>query len=114
MEKCLHCETNLIHVLGRKQKSFCNTICRNMYFRKKNRDLAALGRKELQKAQPLSFITNNFVMVNEKKLSKPELSRFEIKLQIEKYKKELEIVPDIGFGKVRRKFLISVIKKLSS
>lgn len=32
MDNCLHCSGPLIHVPGRKKKSFCNANCRNKYF----------------------------------------------------------------------------------
>lgn len=34
MDKCKFCSKELIHIEGRKKKSFCNDNCRNKYFNK--------------------------------------------------------------------------------
>lgn len=46
MENCLQCNKPLQHVLGRKQKSFCDVNCRNKYF-------YAQRKKQLEKAKAL-------------------------------------------------------------
>jgi RPA family protein len=44
MEVCKSCGKKLIHVEGRKEKSFCNVNCRNKWFYKKNRELINKAR----------------------------------------------------------------------
>lgn len=46
MEKCLQCFESLVHVPGRKQKSFCDVNCRNKYF-------YAQRKKQLEEAKAL-------------------------------------------------------------
>lgn len=36
MEKCLHCQKELVHVEGRKKKQFCGSGCRSNYWYAKN------------------------------------------------------------------------------
>lgn len=47
MENCLQCFKELIHVPGRKQKSFCNVNCRNKYFYAKRKQEVALAKATL-------------------------------------------------------------------
>lgn len=47
MEKCLQCSKELIHVPGRKQKSFCDVNCRNKYFYAKRKQEIALAKAAL-------------------------------------------------------------------
>lgn len=41
MENCKQCGEPLTHVEGRKEKSFCNTNCRNKYFYARNKKIIA-------------------------------------------------------------------------
>lgn len=38
MKNCLFCNSELTHVPGRKEKSFCNSKCRNSYFYQKSQE----------------------------------------------------------------------------
>jgi hypothetical protein len=44
MENCLHCAKPLTHVPGRKEKSFCDTNCRNKFFYAKNKRLVEAAK----------------------------------------------------------------------
>ena len=59
MKNCQLCGKELIHVEGRKQKSFCDTNCRNKYFYAQRKVLVEVGKKSME------------VVVND--LTKPEI-----------------------------------------
>lgn len=56
MENCLHCSKELIHVPGRRKKSFCDVNCRNKYFYSKR-------KKEIEAARALLVpLPSDYVM----------------------------------------------------
>lgn len=58
MENCLQCNKPLQHVLGRKQKSFCNVNCRNKYFYAQRKKTIADAKAHLISLPPDYFEVN--------------------------------------------------------
>lgn len=63
MDKCLHCGSDLVHVPGRRKKTFCNETCRSGFWYGKNKkskpileqfgdfaNMVAINRGKAQKA----------------------------------------------------------------
>lgn len=56
MKDCLHCSKPLVHVPGRKEKSFCDVNCRNKYF-------YAQRKKQIETAKSmLADLPSDYIM----------------------------------------------------
>lgn len=114
-EFCGYCEEKMDSITAKKK--YCSNKCR--LYAKRERD-ALPENKILAKFLPVKMsnkLPNNSIKEEPKTHNKYALSETvsnsELEAKIANYKKELEIVPDVGFGKIRRKFLNSTIEKLS-
>ena len=117
-EFCGYCEEKMDSITAKKK--YCSNKCRLYAKRERdalpeNRILANFLSVKIPKKLPNNSIkeeskTNNkYALLN----NSETISNSELEARIANYKKELEIVPDVGFGKIRRKFLNSTIEKLS-
>jgi len=88
MKNCLQCGEKLTHIIGRKEKSFCDVNCRNKHFYAKRKQILELyktgaivssEKEEPQKEQPKSNFTIDTRPENPHK--QQELSNFMQKRQ---------------------------------
>lgn len=70
MDNCLHCQSELIHVPGRKKKRFCNETCRSNHWYGKNKK----GKKKEAKVK----ITDLAQVVDQIKPEKQPKTNFTI------------------------------------
>lgn len=108
MKNCLHCEKELTHVEGRKQKSFCNSFCRNQYFYSKRKvvkfQAEVAGEKEKRQNPLINAARGRDASgVNNDEVKNPE---------IEKYEEEIKTLGTGTFANQRRKFLQNKIYDL--
>lgn len=107
MKNCKQCGNSLVHVEGRKQKSFCSVNCRNKYFYRQQKKLADIGKKSI-----VSDL-NKQSSGTTQDLNKKEETNFTINTsEIDELKKELNSLGTGSLANQRKKYLQNKILAL--
>ena len=101
MTNCKQCDKPLIHVEGRKQKSFCNPDCRNKYFYERNKAI-------LKSVKEVAIPTGD----QETPADEPEEEKSLEQLQIEKCEAEIKTLGTGSLSVKRKKYLEGIIHNL--
>lgn len=108
MTNCLQCNKELTHVEGRKQKSFCNSFCRNQYFYSKRKVVkfqAEVAEEKEKRQNPLIHAARG--------RDANGVNNDEVKnLEIEKLEEEMKTLGTGTFANQRRRFLQNKIYDL--
>lgn len=71
MTNCKHCEKELTHVPGRKEKSFCNVNCRNKYFYAERKKLVESAKANLVPLPADYVVVSKVSTIDENGVVKP-------------------------------------------